>query len=88
MSLVNGVTAHVLFDLGVTRSFVSLTLSKKFGYAQGPLDYPLEVEIVDDCIVSALVVHHGYILELFYERYMIDLVPIALRGMKIIMGMD
>ena len=47
----NGISALVLFDLGATRSFVSLVLSKRFVYAPGELDCPLEVEIVDDCLV-------------------------------------
>ena len=81
-------TAHVLFDSGATRSFVSLALSKKFSDAPGTLDYPLEVEIADDRTVSASRVHHGCVLNLFSERYSIDLVPIPLRGSKVIIGMD
>ena len=54
--LVNGMTAHVLFDSGATRSFVSLALSKKFRDAPGTLDAPLEVEIADDRTVSAAMV--------------------------------
>lgn len=78
MFLFNGVTAHVLFDLGVTLSFVSLSLSKKFSDTSGALDYPLEVEIADDHSMSAPRVHHGCVLELFHERYLIDLVLIPL----------
>ena len=50
--LVNGMSAHVLFDSGATRSFMSLALSKKFGDAPGTLDSLLEVEIADDRTVS------------------------------------
>lgn len=44
---------HVLFDSGATRCFVPLALSKRFSDALEILDYPLEVEIVDDHYVSA-----------------------------------
>ena len=57
MFLVNGMIAHFLFNTGATRSFVSLALSKKFSDAPGTLNYPLEVEISDECLVSALRVH-------------------------------
>ena len=57
--LINGITAHVLFDLAATRSFVSLALNKKFCDALGILDYLLEVEIDDDRFVSDSRVHHG-----------------------------
>lgn len=46
-------SAHVLFDSGPTRSFVSLALSKKFRDVSGTLDSPLEVQIADDCTMSA-----------------------------------
>ena len=50
---VNGIPVQVLFDSGATRSFVSLTLSKKFPESSGMLDCPLEVEIADDRSVRA-----------------------------------
>lgn len=60
--------AQVLFDLGATQSFVCLTLSKKFSDATRTLDYPLEVEIVDNCSVSSSSVHQECILNMFSER--------------------
>ena len=76
--MVDGMSAHVLFDLGATRSFVSLALNKKFCDARGTLDFPLEVRIADDRTVSDFRVHRGCVLNLFSERYPIDLVSIAL----------
>ena len=49
---VNGMSAHVLFDSGATRSLVSLALSKRFRGAPGTLDSPLEVEIADNHTIS------------------------------------
>ncbi|KAL7606841.1 hypothetical protein Lser_V15G20546 [Lactuca serriola] len=86
--LANGMIAHVQFDSGVSGSFVSLTLSKKFYDVPGILDFPVEVEIVNDRTVSTLRVHRGCVLNLFSERYSIDLVSIPLRGSKVIFEVD
>lgn len=84
----NGVSALVLFDSGATRSFVSLGLNKRFGDAPRELGYPLEVEITDDYPIHVSRVHQGCVLELFHERYSIDLVPIPLHESKAIVGVD
>lgn len=46
------------------------------------------VEITDDCHVRELRVHRGCILELFGDRYSIDLDPIPLHEGKVIVGMN
>ena len=79
---------HVLFDSGATRSFISLMLRKKFSNAPWTLDYPLEVEIANDCSVGDKRVHQGCVLNMFNERYSVELVPIPLRGLKVIVGME
>lgn len=48
----NGVSALLLFDLGATRSFVSLAPIKRFCDAPRELDYPLEVEIAGDRLIN------------------------------------
>lgn len=78
----------VLFDLGATRPFVFLALSKRFGDAPGKLDYLLEVDITDDHPIRVLRVHRGCVMELFHEWYTIDLVHIPLGESKVIVGMD
>ena len=85
---VNGISAMVLFDSGATRSFVSLALSKRFSRAPGELDCPLEVEIADDRTVRVDKVYRGCSLRIFEEQFSVDLVPIPLRGNKVIVGMD
>ncbi|XP_023759636.2 uncharacterized protein LOC111908045 isoform X1 [Lactuca sativa] len=52
------------------------------------LDCPLEVEIAGDRSVRASTVFRDCVLRLFEERYLVDLVPIPLRGNKVIIGMD
>lgn len=69
--LLNGITAHVLLDSGVARSFVSLALRKKFSYAPEILECPLEIEIADHSVSSSRI-HRGYVLNIFNERYFID----------------
>lgn len=75
-------------QFGCDRIFSSLALSKKFSNAPWTVDYPLEVEIIDDHSVSTSRVHRGCVLNMFNERYSIDLVLIPLRGSKVIVGMD
>ena len=84
----NGISATILFDSGATRSFVSLALSKRFSRAPGELDCPLEVEIAADRTVRVARVHRGCSLQLFDEQFPVELVPIPLRGNKVIVGMD
>ncbi|XP_023733990.1 uncharacterized protein LOC111881832 [Lactuca sativa] len=74
--LVNGMSDHVLFDSGATRSFVSLALSKKFRDAPGMLDSPLEVDIADDHTVGVARVYWDHVLNVFWERFRVDLVQI------------
>lgn len=71
-----GMSAHVLFDSGATRSSVSLALKNKFYDPRKILDFPLEVEITYERPVRASRVHHGYVMNLFSKRYFIDLVLI------------
>ena len=84
----NGIFTLILFDSGATQSFVSLAFSKRFVGVPGELDRPLDMEISDDRTVRVARVHRDYTLQLFRERYLVDLVPIPLRGNKVIVGMD
>ena len=60
----NGIPTLVLFDLGATRSFVSLALRKRFFGSPSELDHPLEVEITNDRSVQASMVHRGCVLRM------------------------
>ena len=53
----NDIFALVFFDLGATRSYVLLMLSKRFVGAPGELDYPLDVKIDDDRTIRVARVH-------------------------------
>ena len=84
----NDIPVQVLFNSGATRSFVSLTLSKRFSESEGTLHCPIEVEIANDRSVRALDIFIDCVLRLYDERYLVDLVPIPLRGNKVIIVMD
>ena len=86
--LVKVMSVHVLFDSGATQSFVSLALSKKFQDASGTLELVLEVEIADDRTMSVVRVYQDCVLNVLRKRCRADLVPIPLRGLKVIVGMD
>ena len=86
--LLKGISALILFDSGEILSFVSLTLSKMFVGAPGELNCPLEVEIRDDRSVRASRVRRDCVLDMFTERYSVDLVPIPLHKKNFIVGMD
>ena len=70
--MVNGFSAHILFDSGATRSFVSLALVKKFRDALRTPDSPLEVEIMNDRTVRAARVFQRSVLNMFWARFLID----------------
>ena len=53
----------------------------------GELDCPLDVEIADDRTILVVRVHPGCTLKLFSEKHLVDLVPIPLRGNKVIVSM-
>ncbi|KAL7585806.1 uncharacterized protein LOC111885411 [Lactuca sativa] len=72
--LVSGISALVLFDSGATRSFVLLALSKRFVGAPSELDRPLDVEIADDRTIRVVRIYRDCTLQLFSERYRVDLV--------------
>lgn len=67
---------------------MSLALSKKFDVVSEVLDFPLEVEIIDNRILSASRVHTDCVLEMFQVHFPIDVVPTSVRIARIIMGMD
>ena len=52
------------------------------------MGFPVDVKIVNDRSVSVARVHRGCTLQLFSEKYPVDLVPIPLRRNEVIMGMD
>ena len=86
--LVNPVPALVLFDSGASRSFVSLSFGRCFSTSCEALSRPLRVSIADEHVVLATDAFHGCVLEIYGVKFPIDLVPIAMGGVCVIVGMD
>ena len=84
----NDILVQVLFDSGDTRSFISLAFRNRFAESSGMLDCYIEVQILDNRSVGASEFYRGCALRMYDEHYLADLVPIPLRGNKVIIGMD
>ncbi|KAL4555554.1 hypothetical protein LXL04_038176 [Taraxacum kok-saghyz] len=86
--LVNSIPALVMFDSGATHSFVSRTFSERLGCSVGGLGYTLVVEIADGRTLTVTDVYRDCTIEICGERFSIDLIPIAMRELCVIVGMD
>ncbi|XP_052622433.1 uncharacterized protein LOC128127784, partial [Lactuca sativa] len=78
----------VLFDSGVSRSFVSLAFSQHIGVSRESLSRPLRVSIADEKVICATEVLRGCVLEIFGIGFPIDLIPIVMGDVCVIVGMD
>ncbi|XP_071704257.1 uncharacterized protein [Rutidosis leptorrhynchoides] len=86
--IVNSMPAHVLFDSGATKSFVSLSFCEHFNVPLSKMDHPLEVEIADNKLVIVNDVYRGCNIEIDNEVFKIDLIPLQAREFHVIIGMD
>ena len=86
--LVSSVPALVLFDSGVSRSFVSLAFSQHISISREVLSRPLRVSIADERVVYATELIRGCVLEIFGVEFPIDLVPMVKGDVCVIVGMD
>ncbi|KAI3727551.1 hypothetical protein L6452_16167 [Arctium lappa] len=86
--LVNSLPARVLFDSGATRSFVSNIFCKRFTTPVSVLPDALVVEIAngDQVIIRD---HFGdCTLEIDGNSFGLDLLPMAIGGFDVVIGMD
>ncbi|GKD39154.1 reverse transcriptase domain-containing protein [Tanacetum coccineum] len=86
--LVNSVPARMLYDSGVSVSFVSYEFSKKLSAPPNKLPFPLEVEIADSKVVVVANVYRDVEIEIDDSIFRIDLIPIILGVFDIVIGMD
>ncbi|KAJ9542729.1 hypothetical protein OSB04_029235 [Centaurea solstitialis] len=86
--LVNSMPALVLFDTGASKSFVSWSFCKDFMNVKSKLGSPLEVEIADEEFHLCKYVYRNNILELEGVKFSIDLIPIPMREIQVVAGMD
>lgn len=85
---VNSMPALVLFDTGASKSFVSLSFCKSFNLVKDRLENPLEVEIAGEKSLFVKEVYKGIVIEIEGVRFFIDLIPIVMKEINVIVGMD
>ncbi|XP_023736044.1 uncharacterized protein LOC111883953 [Lactuca sativa] len=78
----------VMFDSGATHSFVSRTFMNRLGRSIGKLAHPMVVEVADNRTIFVTDVYRGCTLEFSGVEFPIDLIPIAMRELCVIVGMD
>ncbi|KAJ9539497.1 hypothetical protein OSB04_032230 [Centaurea solstitialis] len=86
--LVNSMPALVLFDTGASKSFVSLSFCKDFMNVKSKLESPLEVEIADEEFRLCKFIFKKNVLEVEGVKFSIDLIPIPMREIQVVVGMD
>ena len=86
--LVNSLPALVLFESGASRSFVSQSFCREFALLIEELECLLRVSITNEHRVSAISIYQSCILEIFGVSFPIDLIPIPMRDVCVIVGMD
>ncbi|KAL8135127.1 hypothetical protein AgCh_009962 [Apium graveolens] len=86
--LLNSERANVLFDSGVTKSFISQNFAKKLKLNVIPLREVLQVEIANEEIIPVNQVHPKCKLKIEGKVFEVDLIPFALGEFDIILEMD
>ncbi|XP_052620969.1 uncharacterized protein LOC128126862 [Lactuca sativa] len=86
--LLDSEPAVVMFDSGATHSFVSRTFINRLGHSIGKLARPIVVEVADNRTIYVIDVYRGCTLEFSGVEFPIDLIPIAMRELYVIVGMD
>ncbi|GKA09973.1 putative reverse transcriptase domain-containing protein [Tanacetum coccineum] len=86
--LLNNRYASILFDTGVDRSFMSTAFSSQIDITPTALDDYYDVELVEERIIGLNTIIRGCTLNLLNRPFNIDLMPIELRSLDVIIGMD
>ncbi|KAJ9544424.1 hypothetical protein OSB04_024131 [Centaurea solstitialis] len=86
--LVNSMSALVLFDTGASKSFISLSFCKDFMNVKSKQENPLEVEIADEEFRLCKYVYKNNVIEVEGVKFNIDLIPIPMREIQVVAGMD
>ena len=77
-----------MFECGATHSFVSHSFSNCLGRDIGKLARPMVVEVAGNRTLFVTDVYRGCTLEITGVEFPIDLIPIAMRELCVIVGMD
>ncbi|GJV89596.1 putative reverse transcriptase domain-containing protein [Tanacetum coccineum] len=88
MFLLNQHLARVLFDSGVDKSFVSISLASMLNIPPITLATTYDIEMANGNLVSTNTVIQGCTLILLNQPFEIDLMPIKLGSFDVVIGMD
>ena len=86
--LLDSEPAVVMFDSGAAHSFVSRTFINRLGCSIGKLARPMVVEVADNRTIHVTDVYRGCTLEFSGVEFPIDLIPIVMRELCVIVGMN
>ncbi|XP_022015114.1 uncharacterized protein LOC110914635 [Helianthus annuus] len=86
--LLNSIPVYILFDTGVTMSFISSEIVQHPSFKIERLPMPLEVEITDSKIYMLHEICRNCKFIMEDEGFEIDLIPMVLGEFKMIVGMD
>nr|GEV06076.1 putative reverse transcriptase domain-containing protein [Tanacetum cinerariifolium] len=86
--LLNQHLARVLFDSGVDKSFISISLASMLNITPITLDTTYDIEMADGNIVGTNTIIQGCTLILLNQPFEIDLVPTKLGSFNVVIGMD
>ncbi|GAV89520.1 RVP_2 domain-containing protein [Cephalotus follicularis] len=85
---VSSKTANILFDMGDTYSFVSLSFMPYLSIPSHDLEIGLEVETPNGNTLMANKVYKSCQLELCDRKLVVDLIPLAILNFDVILGID
>ncbi|GKE24829.1 reverse transcriptase domain-containing protein [Tanacetum coccineum] len=88
MFLLNQHLARLLFDSGVDKRFVSISLAYMLNIPPITLDTTYDIEMADGNLVGTNTIIQGCTLILLNQPFEIDLMPIKLGSFDVIIGMD
>nr|GEV87931.1 reverse transcriptase domain-containing protein [Tanacetum cinerariifolium] len=86
--LLNQHLARVLFDSGVDKSFVSISLASMLNISPITLDTTYDIEMANGNLVGTNTVIQGCTLILVNQPFKIDLMSIKLGSFDVVIGMD
>ncbi|XP_024995828.1 uncharacterized protein LOC112528974 [Cynara cardunculus var. scolymus] len=86
--LVNSVPAHVLYDPGASCSFVSTAFYQHLHTPPSTLEDALMIEIANGSQVLVREIVRCCVLGIEEKEFRVDLIPMAISGLDIIIGMD
>ncbi|GJT67189.1 putative reverse transcriptase domain-containing protein [Tanacetum coccineum] len=88
MFFLNQHLARVLFDLGVDKSFVSISLASILNIPPITLDTTYDIEMANGNLVGTNTIIQGCTLILLNQPFEINLMPIKLGSFDVVIGMD